>query len=63
VENCIKHGLAPKIEGGSITLRSKLLDDKLQIQVQDDGVGMAITGQWMPPERETKHSWGNPASA
>ena len=23
VENCIKHGLAPKVEGGSITLRSR----------------------------------------
>jgi two-component system LytT family sensor kinase len=47
VENCIKHGLAPKIDGGSITLRSRLRDGKLQIQVQDDGVGMARTGQWV----------------
>jgi len=35
-----------------------LLDDKLQIQVQDDGVGMAITGQWMPPERGNEAQLG-----
>ena len=44
MENSIKHGLAPKIDGGSITLRSKLLESKLHIEVQDDGVGMAATG-------------------
>src|SRR5271168_5042852 len=40
VENCIKHGLSPKIEGGSIFLRSRLVDAKLIIEVEDDGVGM-----------------------
>jgi two-component system, LytTR family, sensor kinase len=40
VENCIKHGLAPKIEGGSIYLRSRLSDSRLIIEVEDDGVGM-----------------------
>jgi two-component system LytT family sensor kinase len=51
VENCIKHGLAPKIDGGSITLRSKIVDDRLQIQVQDDGVGMAVVGEFVAPGR------------
>jgi len=40
VENSIKHGLAPKIEGGSIFLRSRLSDSRLIIEVEDDGVGM-----------------------
>jgi two-component system LytT family sensor kinase len=40
VENSIKHGLAPKIEGGSIFLRSRLTDSQLIIEVEDDGVGM-----------------------
>ena len=40
VENSIKHGLAPKIEGGSIYLRSRVSDSKLIIEVEDDGVGM-----------------------
>jgi len=40
VENSIKHGLAPKVEGGSIYLRSRVTDSKLIIEVEDDGVGM-----------------------
>src|ERR1039458_8674572 len=43
VENSIKHGLAPKIEGGSITLRSRLIKSRLVIEVEDDGVGMGST--------------------
>jgi two-component system, LytTR family, sensor kinase len=45
VENSIKHGLSAKIDGGNITLRSRLMEDKLIIQVEDDGVGMEATGQ------------------
>ena len=40
VENSIKHGLSPKVEGGSIHLRSRLTDSRLIIEVEDDGVGM-----------------------
>ena len=40
VENSIKHGLSPKVEGGSIHLRSRLTDSRLVIEVEDDGVGM-----------------------
>lgn len=40
VENSIKHGLASRIEGGSIFLRSRLSDSRLIIEVEDDGVGM-----------------------
>jgi two-component system, LytTR family, sensor kinase len=40
VENCIKHGLSPKVEGGSITLRSRLIKSRLVVEVEDDGVGM-----------------------
>src|SRR5438270_11195559 len=52
VENCIKHGLAPKIDGGSITLRSRLMEGKLLLEVQDDGVGMGATGIWDDIGRE-----------
>jgi two-component system LytT family sensor kinase len=41
VENSIKHGLAPKVDGGCITIRSRMQDGKLMIQVEDDGVGMS----------------------
>jgi two-component system LytT family sensor kinase len=40
VENSIKHGLSPKVEGGSIFLRSHVRDSRLIIEVEDDGVGM-----------------------
>jgi two-component system, LytTR family, sensor kinase len=40
VENSIKHGLSPKVEGGSIFLRSRVTDSRLIIEVEDDGVGM-----------------------
>ena len=40
VENSIKHGLSPKVEGGSIILRSRLHDSVLTVEVEDDGVGM-----------------------
>src|SRR5207302_8594976 len=41
VENSIKHGLSSKIEGGSIYLRSQIAKDHVNIEVEDDGVGMA----------------------
>jgi two-component system LytT family sensor kinase len=40
VENSIKHGLSGKIGGGSIFLRSRIVDSNLLIEVGDDGVGM-----------------------
>ena len=46
VENSIKHGLSPRIEGGSITLRSRLTDDRLTIELEDDGVGMSTSDGW-----------------
>jgi two-component system LytT family sensor kinase len=41
IENSIKHGLEPRISGGTITLRSRLRDGSLVVQIEDDGVGMA----------------------
>ncbi len=40
VENCIKHGLSSKIEGGSIYLRSRITEAGLIVEIEDDGVGM-----------------------
>jgi signal transduction histidine kinase len=39
VENAIKHGLEPKPGGGTIWIRGKIMDDKLEVQVADDGKG------------------------
>jgi two-component system LytT family sensor kinase len=52
IENSIKHGLEPRISGGTVTLRSRITDEgRLMVEVEDDGVGMA-------PEREQ----GSPVS-
>ena len=40
VENAVKHGLYPKKEGGLIVLTGCRCGDRLEITVQDDGVGM-----------------------
>jgi two-component system LytT family sensor kinase len=40
VENCIKHGLSGKVEGGVITIETSRVEDRLQVVVQDDGVGI-----------------------
>ncbi|MDT8068206.1 MAG: histidine kinase [Terriglobia bacterium] len=44
VENSIKHGISPKVDGGSIYLRSRIVDGRLVIEVEDDGVGLAAAG-------------------
>ncbi|HEV3317604.1 MAG TPA: histidine kinase [Candidatus Angelobacter sp.] len=42
VENSIKHGLSPKVDGGNITIRSRIQEGKLVVQVEDDGVGLNV---------------------
>jgi len=40
VENCVKHGLSNKVEGGTIWLRTRRVDGRLFLVVEDDGVGI-----------------------
>src|SRR5208282_487063 len=40
IENSIKHGIEPRISGGTITMRSRLRETSMMIEVEDDGVGM-----------------------
>ena len=40
IENSIKHGLEPRLNGGTVTLRSRLEGDRVLIEVADDGVGI-----------------------
>jgi len=40
VENAILHGIDPKLEGGTVTIRAKSSGDFLRIEVSDDGVGI-----------------------
>jgi LytS/YehU family sensor histidine kinase len=40
IENSIKHGLEPKIEGGTVTVRAYVDGATLHVEVCDDGVGI-----------------------
>jgi len=40
VENSIRHGLSPRLEGGEIRLRTRRLEGRLVIELEDNGVGM-----------------------
>jgi len=42
VENSIKHGLEPKLEGGSVRLSARAADGALQLDVEDDGLGFSL---------------------
>ncbi len=40
VENAIRHAIAPRVEGGSVTVLAKRCGDRLQLLVRDDGPGL-----------------------
>jgi len=39
VENAIEHGLEPKIEGGRVRIHARVVDGRLDIRVEDNGLG------------------------
>src|SRR6202162_1196601 len=41
VENCLKHSLASKLEGGRIQLRTTNRDGRLNIEIEDNGAGIS----------------------
>jgi len=43
VENAIKHGLEPKVEGGSVTVQARTTGEHLIVEVCDTGVGFDAT--------------------
>jgi two-component system LytT family sensor kinase len=40
VENSIRHGLASKVDGGTIRVRAQRVGTRVRILVEDDGVGI-----------------------
>jgi LytS/YehU family sensor histidine kinase len=40
VENAIRHAIAPRVEGGSVTILAKRQGDRLRLVVRDDGPGL-----------------------
>jgi len=41
VENAIRHGLEPKVEGGTVRIGARAQGEELLIEVMDDGMGFA----------------------
>ena len=58
VENSIKHGLEPKVEGGSITVRARCTNKVLTLEVLDTGVGVAASGQSAATSKENEGGFG-----
>jgi signal transduction histidine kinase len=44
VENAIVHAIAPRREGGRVSVRADRRDDRLRLEVRDDGPGFATGG-------------------
>jgi hypothetical protein len=49
VENAVLHGVEPQLDGGTVTVRARVQDGRLQLQVQDDGPG---------PDAPRRHAGG-----
>ena len=48
VENCIRHGLEPKVAGGRIEVQARLQGGQLWLTVRDTGVGLAAASTALP---------------
>ncbi len=58
IENAIKHGLEPKIEGGRIEISARVVDATLHVDVRDNGAGFdmhADDGVGLANVRERLH--------
>ena len=45
VENAVQHGLAPRLDGGSVVVHAAVRGGRLEIRVLDDGVGLTAPGK------------------
>ncbi len=52
VENAVRHGLEPSIEGGRIDVRALVEEGRLILQVEDTGVGLASSRTSRPGEAD-----------
>ncbi|MEM6344860.1 MAG: histidine kinase [Bacteroidota bacterium] len=47
VENAIKHGISPRIEGGTVRISALDLGEEMEISITDDGVGFRPNAETM----------------
>ena len=40
LENAVRHGIAPRVAGGTVEIGARLADDRLELWVADDGEGL-----------------------
>lgn len=55
IENAVIHGIEPKEEGGTVTLKVALHDGSVRIEIHDDGLGMhaqQIAALWQADPQE-----------
>src|SRR5256886_12367256 len=57
VENCLKHGLATKLGGGKIELRTTSRDGRLRIEIEDNGVGISERSEESSVGKECRSRW------
>jgi sensor histidine kinase YesM len=43
IENAIRHGLEPKMDGGMVTMRARRKGPQVIVEIEDNGVGFAAT--------------------
>jgi LytS/YehU family sensor histidine kinase len=41
VENAVRHGIAPRVQGGTITVEASLAGENLRLAIKDNGAGLA----------------------
>src|SRR5471032_1492386 len=49
VENAIEHGLAPKLEGGSVLVSAAVCEGRLEVRILDDGAGLTAPRKRLRP--------------
>ena len=59
VENAVKHGLFYKANGGTVIIRSRQMNGKIVLSVQDDGVGFEATAKEADFDHREHHGLHN----
>jgi LytS/YehU family sensor histidine kinase len=44
IENALRHGIAPRDAGGTVTIGARVIGETLELRVEDDGIG--LTPSW-----------------